>query len=622
MNERDVPKQRPRGMMRGMMGGGGMKHMRGKVEKPKDFKGTFSKLLAYLKPYRVKLIIVMVFAMASTVFSIRGPKILGEATTMIFEGLASKVSGVPGGGIDFQGILNIILLLIGLYLISAIFSYIQGFIVTGVAQQVSYNLRREISQKINKLPLKYFDTVSHGDVLSRVTNDVDTVSQTLNQSMSQIITSVTTLIGVLIMMLSISWQMTITAVFILPVSLFLIMFIMKKSQKFFDRQQESLGKVNGHIEEVYSGHNIMQAFNAENEAISQFGDINEELYNSAWRAQFLSGTMKPIMTFVGNIGYVAVSIQGGWYAVRGLIEVGEILSFIQYIRNFTQPISQVAQISNVLQSTIAAAERVFVFLEEEEEVEDSKSPIKPDTIEGRVTFDGVKFGYNKEKTIINNFSADIKAGQKIAIVGPTGAGKTTIVKLLMRFYDLNQGKILVDGHDIKDFIRKDLRDNFGMVLQDTWLFSGSIMENIRYGRLDATDEDVIEAAKSAHAHRFIKTLPDGYNMIINEEANNISQGQKQLITIARAILSNPKILILDEATSSVDTRTEILIQKAMENLMKGRTSFIIAHRLSTIRDADLILVMKEGDIIEQGSHEELLDKKGFYYELYNSQFVA
>ncbi|WZL71400.1 ABC transporter ATP-binding protein [Defluviitalea saccharophila] len=595
--------------------------MRGGFEKPKDFKGTFSKLLDYLRPYRLKLLIVMLFAVGSTVFTIVGPKILGKATTKIYEGLISQITGT-GRGIDFQSILNTILLLLGLYIVSAIFSYIQGFIVTGVSQKVSYNLRKEISEKINRLPLKYFDSVSHGDVLSRVTNDVDTVSQTLNQSLSQIITSVTTLVGVLIMMLSISWKMTIAAILILPVSMLLVTNIIKKSQKYFKEQQKALGKVNGHIEEIYGGHNIMKAFNAEEEAVSQFKKINEELYDSAWKAQFLSGMMMPIMNFIGNLGYVAVSILGGWYASRGVIEVGDILSFIQYMRSFTHPISQVAQISNVIQSTVAAAERVFNFLEEKEEVKETNTPVKLEEVEGRVTFENVQFGYNEDKIIIKNFSADIKPGQKVAIVGPTGAGKTTIVKLIMRFYELNGGRILIDGHDIKEFTREDLRDNFGMVLQDTWLFSGTIMENIRYGRLDASDKEVIEAAKSAHVHRFIKTLPDGYNMMINEEANNISQGQKQLLTIARAILSDPKILILDEATSSVDTRTEILIQKAMENLMHGRTSFIIAHRLSTIKDADLILVMKDGDIVEQGSHQELLKKNGFYAELYNSQFAS
>ena len=599
----------------GPMGG-----MRGNFERPKDFKGTFSKLLDYLRPYKLKLIIVIIFAIGSTVFSIVGPKILGKATTKIFEGLVSKISGVKGGGIDFQYIGRIISILIGLYLLSALFSFIQGFIVTGVAQKASYNLRKEISQKINRLPLKYFDSVTYGDVLSRVTNDVDTVSQSLNQSMSQIITSATTLVGVLIMMLSISWQMTIVAVLILPISMFLVTAVVKRSQRYFKIQQESLGQVNGHIEEVYGGHNIMKAFNAEEEAINKFREINTELYDSAWKAQFLSGMMHPIMSFIGNLGYVIVSILGGWLTIRRTIEVGDILSFIQYIRSFNQPIVQVAQISNVLQSTIAAAERVFEFLEEEEEIEESKTPVKLKEVKGRVIFENVRFGYDKDKIIIKNFSGDIKPGQKVAIVGPTGAGKTTIVKLLMRFYDLDKGRILIDGHDIKDFTRRDLRDNFGMVLQDTWLFSGTIMENIRYGRLDAKDEEVIKAAKDAYAHRFIQTLPDGYNMVINEEADNISQGQKQLLTIARAILSDPKILILDEATSSVDTRTEVLIQRGMKNLMEGRTAFIIAHRLSTIRDADLILVMNDGDIVEQGSHEGLLEKRGFYWELYNSQF--
>ncbi len=617
IRENNMKNRQSRGMGHGPMGG-----MRGNFEKPKNFKGTFSKLLNYLRPYRLKLIIVVLFAIGSTIFTIRAPKILGKATTKIFEGLVAKISGVSDGGIDFQYILNIILILLGLYVVSALFSFIQGLMVTSVSQKVSYNLRKEISEKVNRLPLKYFDSVSHGDVLSRVTNDVDTISQTLNQSMSQIITSATTLIGVLIMMLSISWQMTIAAILILPISMMLVMGIVKKSQKYFKTQQQSLGRVNGHIEEVYGGHNIMKAFNAEEEAVAEFRKINGELYNSAWKAQFLSGMMMPIMVFVGNIGYVAVSILGGWFAIRKTIEVGDILSFIQYIRSFTQPIAQVAQISNVLQSTVAAAERVFEFLDEAEEIRETEVPVKLEEVEGRVTFENVKFGYNEDKIIINDFSADIKPGQKVAIVGPTGAGKTTIVKLLMRFYDLNEGAILIDNHDINDFTREDLRNNFGMVLQDTWLFSGTIMENIRYGRLEATDEEVIEAAKSAHAHRFIQTLPEGYNMIINEEANNISQGQKQLLTIARAILSDPKILILDEATSSVDTRTEILIQRAMENLMKGRTAFIIAHRLSTIRDADLILVMKDGDIVEQGSHEELLAQKGFYAELYNSQFAA
>lgn len=604
------------GRIGGPMGG----HIGAAVQKPKDFKGTFKKLIAYLKPFRLKLILVLIFAIGSTIFAILGPKILGKATTKIFEGVVEQISGVEGGGIDFDYVKNIIFILLGLYATSSLLAFIQGFIVTGVAQKVSYNLRAQISEKVNKLPLKYFDKVSHGDVLSRVTNDVDTVSQSLNQSLSQIITSFTTIIGVLIMMLSISWQMTLIAILILPVSVLLIINVVKRSQKYFTQQQKSLGKVNGHIEEVYGGHQIMKAFNAEEEVVEVFRDINNELYDSAWKSQFLSGLMMPIMSFVGNLGYVAVSILGGWFAIRGTIEVGDILSFIQYIRSFTQPINQVAQISNVLQSTIAASERVFEFLEEDEEILENQNPIKITNIDGRVNFDNVKFGYDPDKIIINDFTAHINPGQKVAIVGPTGAGKTTIVKLLMRFYELNGGSIAIDGHDIKEFSREGLRENFGMVLQDTWLFKGTIMENIRYGRLDATDEEVKEAARAAHAHRFIHTLPDGYDMVINEEANNISQGQKQLLTIARAILSDPRLLILDEATSSVDTRTEVLIQKAMENLMARRTSFIIAHRLSTIKNADLILVMDNGDIVEQGSHDELLAREGFYAELYNSQF--
>lgn len=614
MSEKNTQRQR------GPIGGGPGRGVRGAVQKPKNFKETFSKLLKYLEPYRIHLIMVIIFAIGSSAFSIVGPKILGKATTQIFEGLVSKISGVPGGGIDFVYIRNIILTLLGLYGVSAILSFIQGFIVSGVAQKVSYNLRKQISEKVNKLPLKYFDQRSHGEVLSRVTNDVDTISQSLNQSMSQIITSATTIIGVLIMMISISWSMTLVALLMLPISLGLVATVIKKSQKYFTSQQESLGKVNGHVEEVYGGHIVMKAFNAEEGSLKEFREINDELYNSAWKSQFLSGMMHPIMNFIGNLGYVLVSIMGGWLAVRQKIKVGEILSFIQYIRNFTQPLAQVAQVSNVLQSTVAAAERVFEFLEEEEQVEESKAESKLENVRGRVTFENVKFGYDEDKIIINNFTSDVKPGQKIAIVGPTGAGKTTIVKLLMRFYELNGGRILIDGHDINNFTRENIRQQFGMVLQDTWLFSGTIMENIRYGRLDATDEEVIEATKAAHAHRFIQTLPEGYNMLINEEANNISQGQKQLLTIARAILSEPKMLILDEATSSVDTRTEILIQKAMENLMKDKTAFIIAHRLSTIKDADIILVMKDGDIIEQGSHDKLLKENGFYATLYNSQF--
>lgn len=599
------------GPMGGMQVGGG---------KAKDFKGTVSKLLKYLKPYRISIITVLVFAIGSAAFSIIGPKILGKATTKLFEGLVSKVSGEVGAAIDFTYIGNIIALLLVLYVISAVFSFIQGFIMSGVAQKVSYNLRKEIAEKINRMPLKYFDKMTHGEVLSRVTNDVDTVSNTLNQSLSQMLTSITTLIGVLIMMLSISVTMTIAAIVIIPISGILIALVVKKSQKYFKEQQTFLGHVNGHVEEVYSGHNIMKAFNGEDAAVEEFNKLNDTLYNSAWKSQFLSGMMMPIMTFIGNLGYVMVSILGGYLAVKKAIEVGDILSFVQYIRSFTQPIAQTAQIANVLQSTAAAAERVFEFLEEEEEIEDIKNPVSINEIEGEVTFKDVHFGYNEDKIIINDFSSKIKPGQRVAIVGPTGAGKTTIVKLLMRFYELNSGEILLDNHNINDFKRSDLRKVFGMVLQDTWLFNGSIMENIRYGNLNATDEEVIEAAKAAHVHHFVKTLPDGYNMELNEDASNVSQGQKQLLTIARAILADPKILILDEATSSVDTRTEVLIQKAMDNLMKNRTSFIIAHRLSTIKDADLILVMKDGDIVEQGTHNELLSKKGFYASLYNSQF--
>lgn len=600
--------------------GGPMGGMQVGGAKAKDFKGTTKKLLNYLKPYRLSIIIVLIFAIGSAAFSIIGPKILGKATTKLFEGLVSKLSGEVGASIDFTYIGNIILLLIGLYVISSIFSFIQGFIMSGVAQKVSYNLRKEISEKINRMPLKYFDKMTHGEVLSRVTNDIDTVSNTLNQSLSQILTSVTTLIGVLIMMLSISFTMTLSALLMLPLSGILIALVVKKSQKYFKEQQTFLGHVNGHVEEIYSGHTIMKAFNGEKEAVEEFDKLNDTLYNSAWKSQFLSGMMMPIMTFIGNLGYVMVTILGGYLAIKKSIEVGDILSFVQYVRSFTQPIAQTAQIANILQSTAASAERVFEFLEEEEEIEDIKNPVNIEDINGEVTFKNVHFGYNEDKIIINDFSSKIKPGQRVAIVGPTGAGKTTIVKLLMRFYELNSGEILLDNHNIKDFKRSDLRKVFGMVLQDTWLFNGSIMENIRYGNLDSTDEEVIRASKAAHVHHFVKTLPDGYNMELNEDASNVSQGQKQLLTIARAILADPKILILDEATSSVDTRTEILIQKAMDNLMKDRTSFIIAHRLSTIRDADLILVMKDGDIVEQGTHTELLEKQGFYASLYNSQF--
>ena len=606
-----------KGMKRpGGMGGG---HMKMGQEKAKDFKGTMKKLISYLSPYKLAILLVIVFAIGSSVFNIVGPKILGNATTKIFEGLVSKVSN-SGGGIDFDAIFRTLTILASLYIISSIFSFIQTFITSDISQKVSYNLRKSISEKINKLPLNYYDRKTNGEVLSRVTNDIDAISQNLNQILSQMITSATTLIGVLIMMLSISVTMTLVSLIVIPLSLVMIMLVVKKSQKHFRAQQEYLGHTNGHIEEMYSGHNIMKAFNGEEKAIEEFDKLSDTLYNSAWKSQFLSGMMMPIMTFIGNLGYVIVAIMGGFLAIRNKIQVGDILAFIQYVRSFMQPIAQTAQIANVMQQTAAAAERVFEFLEEEEVVEDVKNPISTEGIEGAVEFDHVRFGYNEDKIIINDFSINIKSGQKVAIVGPTGAGKTTIVKLLMRFYELNGGKILIDGHDYRDFTRNDLRKIFGMVLQDTWLFNGSIMENIRYGRLDASDEEVIEAAKLAHAHHFIKTLADGYNMEINEEADNISQGQKQLLTIARAILSDPKILILDEATSSVDTRTEVLIQQAMENLMEGRTSFIIAHRLSTIKNADVILVMKDGDIVEQGTHEELLKSKGFYSELYNSQF--
>ena len=606
-----------KGMKRpGGMGGG---HMKMGQEKAKDFKGTMKKLISYLSPYKLAILLVIVFAIGSSVFNIVGPKILGNATTKIFEGLVSKVSN-SGGGIDFDAIFRTLTILASLYIISSIFSFVQTFITSDISQKVSYNLRKSISEKINKLPLNYYDKKTNGEVLSRVTNDIDAISQNLNQILSQMITSATTLIGVLIMMLSISVTMTLVSLIVIPLSLVMIMLVVKKSQKHFRAQQEYLGHTNGHIEEMYSGHNIMKAFNGEEKAIEEFDKLSDTLYNSAWKSQFLSGMMMPIMTFIGNLGYVIVAIMGGFLAIRNKIQVGDILAFIQYVRSFMQPIAQTAQIANVMQQTAAAAERVFEFLEEEEVVEDVKDPISIEGIEGAVEFEHVRFGYNEDKIIINDFSINIKPGQKVAIVGPTGAGKTTIVKLLMRFYELNGGKILIDGHDYRDFTRNDLRKIFGMVLQDTWLFNGSIMENIRYGRLDASDEEVIEAAKLAHAHHFIKTLADGYNMEINEEADNISQGQKQLLTIARAILSDPKILILDEATSSVDTRTEVLIQQAMENLMDGRTSFIIAHRLSTIKNADVILVMKDGDIVEQGTHEALLKSKGFYSELYNSQF--
>ena len=587
-------------------------------EKAKDFKGTMKKLMAYLSTYKIGIFFVIVFAIGSTIFNIVGPKILGKATTEIFKGLVRKVSG--GAGIDFDKIAHIVLTLLCLYLASAVFSFVQGYIMTGVSQKLTYRLRKEISEKINRLPMNYFDKQTHGEVLSRITNDIDTLSQSLNQSATQVITSVTTIIGVLIMMLSISPLMTLVALLILPVSMGLISMIVKRSQKYFMSQQEYLGHVNGQVEEIYGGHNIIKAFNKEEDVIATFKRDNDILYTSAWKSQFLSGMMMPIMQFVGNLGYVGEVILGGYLAMKGTIQVGDIQSFIQYVRSFTQPIQQVAQVANMLQSTAAASERVFEFLEEAEEDQTVEHPACIDEMEGSVSFEHVHFGYNPDHTIINDFSVDVKSGQKVAIVGPTGAGKTTIIKLLMRFYDVGSGSIKVDGHDVCDFNRDDLRKMFGMVLQDTWLFKGSIEDNIRYGRLDATHEEVVEAAKAARAHRFIQTLPGGYQMELNEEASNVSQGQKQLLTIARAMLADPKILILDEATSSVDTRTEIQIQKAMDQLMKGRTSFVIAHRLSTIRDADMILVMKDGDIVEQGNHEELLAQNGFYAELYNSQF--
>lgn len=588
------------------------------VEKAKDFRGTMKKLLVYLGKYKFALAMVAVFAVGSTVFNIIGPKILGNATTEIFNGLVGKVSGGPG--IDFDAIGKILLTLLGLYVCSALFAFIQGYIMTGISQKLTYRMRKEISEKISRMPMNYFDKMTHGEVLSRITNDVDTLSMSLNQSATQLITSVTMIVGVLVMMLSISPLMTVVTLLILPLSVGLISVIVKHSQKYFKSQQEYLGHVNGQVEEVYGGHNIVKAFNKEEDVIREFERDNDILYQSAWKSQFLSGMMMPVMQFVGNLGYVAVVIMGGYLAMKKTIEIGDIQSFIQYVRNFTQPIQQVAQVANMLQSTAAASERVFEFLDEAEEDQTVPDPVHIDGLEGRVEFDHVNFGYNPEHTIIHDFCAKVEPGQKIAIVGPTGAGKTTMVKLVMRFYDVNSGSIKVDGHDIRKFNRSELREMFGMVLQDTWLFKGSIEDNIRYGKLNASHEEVVEAAKSAYVHRFVQTLPGGYQMELNEEASNVSQGQKQLLTIARAILADPPILILDEATSSVDTRTEVRIQKAMDNLMKGRTSFIIAHRLSTIRDADMILVMKDGDIVEQGNHEELIAKGGFYAELYNSQF--
>lgn len=587
-------------------------------EKAKDFKGSILKLLQYMEKYKVRLIIMVFFAIGGTTFNILGPKIIGKVTTELANGIMLKISGT--GGIDFEKITRILLTVLSLYLISALFSFIQGFIMTGISNDTTYNLRKDLSKKINRLPMQYFESRTHGEVLSRITNDIDTLQQSLNQSLTQLITSVTTLLGAVIMMFSINIWMALAALIILPVSGLIIGFVMKHSQRYFKDQQKYLGDVNGQVEEVYSGHNVVKIFNKEEFVVDTFEKTNEKLYNSAWKSQFFSGIMMPIMQFIGNIGYVTVALLGGFLTIKGQIQVGDIQSFFQYIRNFTQPIQQVAQVTNLLQLAAAASERVFEFLDEEEEVQTVEDPVDSTTIRGNVTFDHVSFGYVKDELIIHDFSEKVKAGQKVAIVGPTGAGKTTMVKLLMRFYDVNTGAILIDGHDIRDFNRNDLRKNFGMVLQETWLFNGTIMENIRYGRLDATDEEVIEAAKAAKAHRFILAQPGGYQMELDEDASNISQGQKQLLTIARAILADNKVLILDEATSSVDTRTEIQIQEAMDHLMEGRTSFVIAHRLSTIRDADLILVMKDGDVIEQGTHEELLKLHGFYENLYNSQF--
>jgi len=603
---------------RGPMGHGGPGAMM-PGEKARDFKGTMRKLIQYLGAYKIAILVVMFFAVASTIFNIAGPKILGQATTKLFEGVMAQIAGT-GSGIDFAYIGRIILITLALYLASSLFGYIQGWIMANISMDITYRFRKDIADKVNRMPFKYFDSTTQGEVLSRLTNDVDTVNQTLNQSLSQIVTSVVTVIGVLVMMLSISWQMTLVALMIVPLSMVVVLLVVRQSQKYFMQQQDYLGHVNGHVEEMFGGHLVMKAFNGEAESVSRFKGLNDTLYSSAWKSQFLSGLMFPVMNFIGNLGYVGICILGGYLAVQNAITVGDIQAFIQYVRSFTQPITQIANISNILQQTAAAAERVFEFLAEDEEIPDVEDPVRPESIEGHVTFQNVRFGYSPDKIVINDFSADVKPGQKIAIVGPTGAGKTTMVKLLMRFYDVNSGAILIDGHNIKDFRREDLRCMFGMVLQDTWLYNDSIMENIRYGRPDAGDEDVIAAARAAHVDHFVRTLPEGYNLVLNEEATNISQGQKQLLTIARAIVIDPKMLILDEATSSVDTRTEVLIQQAMENLMRDRTSFIIAHRLSTIRNADWILVMNEGDIVEQGKHVELLERKGFYAELYNSQF--
>jgi len=588
-------------------------------EKAKDLKGALGKILRYMGKYKIAVVFVMIIAACSTVFSVLGPKVLGKATTGLAEGLMAKVAGT--GGIDFSYIGKVLLFVLGLYLVSSVLSFMQGWIMTGITQKICYRMRKEITEKINRMPMKYFESRTYGEVLSRITNDVDTLGMGLNQSVTQIITSTATIIGVLVMMLSISPLMTLIALVVLPVSGLCVSLVVKKSQKYFITQQEYLGHINGQVEESYGGHLVIKAYNKEDEMIARFNQTNDVLYTSAWKSQFLSGIMMPIMQFVGNLGYAAVALSGGMLAIRGVITIGDIQAFIQYVKSFTQPIQQIAQVTNQVQSMAAAAERVFEFLEEEEEDQVVEHPADVTKVIGNVAFDHVSFGYNPNQLIVHDFSAQVAAGQKIAIVGPTGAGKTTMVKLLMRFYDVNSGSIRIDGHDIREFNRRELRDAFGMVLQDTWLFKGSIMENIRYGRLDATDEEVVAAAKAAHADHFIRTLPGGYEMELNEDASNISQGQKQLLTIARAILADNRILILDEATSSVDTRTEELIQSAMDNLMKGRTSFVIAHRLSTIKNADIILVMKDGDIIEQGSHEELLEQGGFYADLYNSQFA-
>lgn len=587
-------------------------------EKAKDFKETIGKLFRYIGKYKAAVVVVAIFAIGSTVFNVVCPKVLGKATTALSEGIMNKITG--NGGIDFTYIGKILLFCLGLYVLSVAFSFVQGFIMTGITQKVCYRMRREVSEKINRMPMSYFESRTYGEVLSRITNDIDTMGNGLNQSITQLITSVSTVIGVIVMMLTISPLMTLISVLILPISIMLMMFVIKKSQRFFKQQQEYVGHINGQVEEVYGGHNVIKAFNKENDVRREFHETNETLYKSAWKSQFFSGLMQPIMMFVGNLGYVAVAISGAALAIRGTIQIGDIQAFIQYVKNLTQPVQQVAQVTNMMQQMAAAAERVFELLEEKEEEQIVENPVSTERIKGEVTFEHVKFGYNPDQIIIKDFSAHVKPGQQVAIVGPTGAGKTTMVKLLMRFYDVNGGAILLDGHNIKDFNRRELRNVFGMVLQDTWLFKGTIMENIRYGRLDATDEEVIAAAKAAHAHRFISALPGGYNMELNEEITNISQGQKQLLTIARAILADNPVLILDEATSSVDTRTEHRIQRAMDNLMKGRTSFVIAHRLSTIKNADIILVMKDGDIIEQGNHDELMAQNGFYADLYNSQW--